>query len=389
MKGNNLLNLFMKGFLKSFLLIAVLIGTAYGSYKLTMHFYKPDKVANDSKAEEIISDMVSDVPVEKVSKAIIVSVDHETGKISRIVLEIFNTYTCNMDYITIPANTQFTLSNELYQKINALNQEVPQIVTLSDMNQYFSGENDYQYDMFILEDLLGIDIHYYSVLDDSDYSKVFTEEKRTFIYQTKEEEQRVMTAGVQVFSPDFLLQLEHIKDEPALVEFVKNWYKNLDTNLAEVNKLKYVADYLQVEPDYIYYHSLYGEEKNGCFFADQEVAVPMLKELERNTVKYQEPQPDEAGEVGRVSEGLKIRILNGSGISGLASAYKDILTLDLYNVTGIANYVQDDLEITRIVVKQEGMGLDLLKYFNEAVLETGQTREGTDIEIILGKKDRR
>lgn len=42
---------------------------------------------------------------------------------------------------------------------------------------------------------------------------------------------------------------------------------------------------------------------------------------------------------------------------------------------------------TKIIVKEDGVGKDLVKYFSNPVVETGTVDTGYDIKIIIGTAD--
>ena len=80
-------------------------------------------------------------------------------------------------------------------------------------------------------------------------------------------------------------------------------------------------------------------------------------------------------------------MLNGSQISGLASATREKLSADGYTVGNIGDYTEETLTQTRIIVKEDGYGKDLQSYFNSPELITGTVQDGYDIQIILGTVD--
>ena len=82
-----------------------------------------------------------------------------------------------------------------------------------------------------------------------------------------------------------------------------------------------------------------------------------------------------------------IEILNSTGINGLASSFQEKLVEQGMNVIRIGNYGDSTLEHTKIIVKEEGTGEDLLPYFEDATIEVGTLENGIDIRIILGTND--
>lgn len=400
MKKGNALWLFFRVFLKSVLLIAVLGGVCYGSYELTMRFYKAEEDAGSEKAREAIIDLVNDVPVEKIAKNMIFSVDEKTDKINRMVLEIFNAYTGNLDYITIPVNTQFAISNELYQKTSSLGLGLPQIITLSEINQYLTGEERYPYALSILEDLLGTKIHYYTILKKSDFTSIFKTKKMRYTYTKNKPDSAgdgktgdvaSMIGKVQVFSEDFQSQVQKLDSISRIEAVISEWHEKSESNLPLKSKLNSAPDYQMVKPEYIHYWSIYGEDRGDYFLVSQNESSRLIQEIENNTSTYMEAQESEAmteEAQEKNSIGKNIRILNGSSITGLASAYRDKLSADGYTIVGIGNYKENNLVTTKIIAREENMGTDLLQYFNNAEIVTSELSDGTDIQIILGAGDK-
>ena len=87
------------------------------------------------------------------------------------------------------------------------------------------------------------------------------------------------------------------------------------------------------------------------------------------------------------SKGLKIYVLNGSQISGLASSTKEKLENAGYTVPKVGNYTAETLTTTKIKVSEKGQGEDLKEYFNNPEISVGGVTSGYDIEIVLGTVD--
>lgn len=95
-----------------------------------------------------------------------------------------------------------------------------------------------------------------------------------------------------------------------------------------------------------------------------------------------EDQPEEISSVGK-----SISIYNGSRINGLAGRWKEKLTEDGYYIERVDNY-SETLDNGIILVKEEGMGLDLQReYFPDAEIQVGTPEDDVDIQIILGKSE--
>lgn len=93
-----------------------------------------------------------------------------------------------------------------------------------------------------------------------------------------------------------------------------------------------------------------------------------------------------------------ILILNSTSTSGLASAWASKLNGAGFGNTGFGNYSASTEESTKIYVSEEGMGNDLIGYFNGATVIVGSVESSTysvksgnmdhyDIYIVIGNSD--
>lgn len=357
--------IFLNNFLKSMLYIGILILVGFGSYKATMLYYTIDGPPDNKKTKELIKDIVSDAKVEPISKNLIFSQKDDTGGIEHIILEITNTYTNNTDYVTIPVDTECTLSNELYQRLIGINPDIPQIVQLSELSNYFEGDSTFEYGELILEDIYGIEISYYSLIESGYFNTIFEDRN-----------------GVFVYTELWKNRLRETASEEEWEELLKELYQNGRSNLSIRNKEKYIPTYLKINSDYIYFYGIQD---------DITESTSMLEHIVNNEVAHTTIQQQEQsfpGQEQMSSKGYNIRILNGSGITGLAAHYKDKLLEDGYTITNIGNYNDTLLTNTKIIVDTQGLGYDLAEYFKDAEVTVSDLEEGIDIQIILGKVDK-
>lgn len=113
-----------------------------------------------------------------------------------------------------------------------------------------------------------------------------------------------------------------------------------------------------------------GKEDGSSFFGNNESG------------KTEEDQKNEIEEIS--SKGKMISVYNGAGINGLAGRWSKTLQEDGYRIEVIDNY-DEKLEQGRIIVKEEGMGMDLQReYFPDIKIEVGTPDDDMDIQIILG-----
>lgn len=382
-KKKNAGKIFLQGFLKSFLILLALLGTGFIGYMGTNFYYSKFGGPGNDKAAQIIKELYGEVEVVDIAINLIYCVDGD-NQINAMVLEIFNTNTSNMDYVTIPLKSQFTISNELYQKLCASGCDAPQIMKLSKMDEYFSDETLYEYGVVLLEDLLDIDINYYTAVAKDTFKQMFKKKAPPLSYN---EEGIVISSDVQWdLKQSYLKEIGALTDESELEDYIREKLKKCKSNLNTKSKLEYGEKYRKVNPSLIYTHSIYGVLENNSFDIDVERTNLLFRQLLSNSSYTMEQKDTNGGTkaVERISLGAAIEILNGSGITGLAAKYQTSLLEDGYTVSQIGNYTSQTEQATRILVKEEGLGTDLLEYFEGASIEVSQLPNGVDIEIILG-----
>lgn len=382
-KKKSAVSIFIRNFVRSIVLIFVLLLFGYGSFRGTIYYYDKVGVPTDNKAAKIVRDYFGEVKVDDISKNLILSVDEDDGQIKSMVLEIFNKSTSNFDYVTIPMKLQFTISNEFYQKLFNAGSEAPQIIRMSKADEYFSEETLYQYVVVLLEDYLNIDISYYTVVPQKKFRKMFKKK-----VQTVQNEEELLQYNVYYLTDSYLEEVRKLTDADLMEQYIKEAYETCESSLSLKGKLEYVDSYLEGNIDCAYVHSIFGKEKSGYFEADKEKSVELIQQLVDNTIPYSVPQKTDKADVNGTGKeentGYVVEILNASNITGLAAAYQQDLINAGYQVADIGNYTQGTLTQTKIIVKEESIGQGVLKFFPNARIEIGTLREGLDIQVLLG-----
>lgn len=419
MKKKGIMKLFFMSLLKSLLCIAAILGIGFASYKISYAVLSDggDGVKTDSDIQDIIDDATTD----EISKNLIY-VSDDKNKITNVMLEICNTKTYNMDYVTIPVKTNYTIPSVMYRKLCQVNPEIPQVIRVSELKQYFTDESDaYGYGVLIFEKMLGTDISYYTAITQETYDSHYAQQKVKVAYKTKSSLNNTPAPDgtvpssnttlksnmkISVLSESYQRQLIDLgNDQKKIAEFIKNQYERVVSNLTTYNKIGYVEAYEKMDPTKYHFWGIPGVYTDKVFTVDTKAAKKALKQLIENTETYTETQDltklnmisakgdsaaqstADAGEEVESSKNLKIYVLNGSQIAGLASSTQTKLTEAGYTVSKIGNYTAETLTTTRIKVRKNGQGKDLKAYFNNPEIIVGDVTEGYDIEIILGTVD--
>ena len=408
MKKNSVAKVFFVSLLKSILFIIVLLAVGLTSYKVS-YMVLSDDIGSIGASDGMIKSIIEEAQTDEISKNLIYVCNED--KITNIMLEICNTVTNNMDYVTIPVRTEYTIPTTMYQKLCTVSEEIPQIVRLGRLKSYFSQEEDaYGYGELIIEKMLGIKISYYTVLNQETYENHYTKTRvRVKFKQDVDEASATPDVSgvvpttqdvtvrqyVSILSDAYINQIKDLEgDQEKIAEYIKEQYERVDSNLTVYNKIGYVECYEKLNVDLYYYRGIPGTYNGKIFTIDTKAAKAFLNKIINNTASYTKPQNIRALPASTVSnknnkssKNKNIIVLNGSRINGLASATKTKLEAEGFTVGDIGDYTDETLTRTRIIVKKDGIGKDLIGYFNEPELVTGEVQEGYDIEIILGTAD--
>lgn len=102
----------------------------------------------------------------------------------------------------------------------------------------------------------------------------------------------------------------------------------------------------------------------------------------------EEPTSEEPATVELISSvGHSIEVLNSTDVAGVAAGWQEKLNNAGFTVSQIGNYEVETLTNSKIIVTQDGMGMDLLEYFPSASIEVGTIDSGVEIQIIVGTSD--
>ena len=232
----------LKTFLKTMGIIILLLAVGVASYFLTMLFYNTtEKEERSTKYEHVI-----DVNAGSESSNLIYSVEKDTKLVRAMVLELFDKETGNLDYITIPNKTQISLSSTKYNEYMEVSPQIPQIVTLRDINEYFTGDVAYEYGILLLQEVLNVDIGYFTAMDSEDFNKRFEKKEGAFIPRR-----------------EYLDNVQQNKDEDAMRDFIEKEWDVIISDITLSQKKQYASGFVKVDRDLIYAHRAYAEEIKG------------------------------------------------------------------------------------------------------------------------------
>ena len=206
--------------------------------------------------------------VDDISKNLIFCFNDETNKIDKIVLEIFHCKNKQLTYITIPMRTQLTMSDDLYRKMVLVQPDIPQVMQLSAISGYLDSNTVFDYGVLIIQELLGIDISYYTVIPKTIYDTIFTSKELTD------------TLPVETFSDEYMEFLKTIDTTEKLSTYIEELYPTLHSNLSLIDKMNYLESYAETSLSKISFQLIQGNDTNSSYIINR---VLLTRQLERLT----------------------------------------------------------------------------------------------------------
>lgn len=371
MKKRSIAQIILINFLKTMGVILLLIGIGVLSYYLTMLFLNQTQRIERSTQYEHVIDVN---PGSMESSNLIYSFDKKSKKIEAMVLELFDAGTKNMTYITIPPQTQITISGEKYREFLEKSSVLPQVVTMSELNSYFSGDVAYEYGILILQEELKVDIGYFTAMTSDEFDQCFEKEQgKKLIYRPMSQ---------------LLDEAGKCETEEDLNDFMDSWWDRLISDVTLSQKQHYAKELLDVNRELIRTYRAYGTETNGIFKLDKDKNKEFVNAVWEKKA-YKTPQKKAAQTTSSQEKSSdSIWIYNGSKITGLAAEYQKKLEADGFTVKGVSNATGDVRTTTEIYVKKKKMAQELKKYFKKPTVKIlDNLSSGADVEIVLGTQD--
>lgn len=171
-----------------------------------------------------------------------------------------------------------------------------------------------------------------------------------------------------------------------LGDYIKVTYKYVTTDVSLSDALKYATYITKIDMNKMSMETLpgVGQYIGGVSYFVHDPAA--TREMVDRIFYSIAPKENADGSVD--SKSLLIEVSNGGDVAGLAGRFTETLANDGFRLTEATNYTGEQLPYTRIQVKTEGTGEDLVSYFKDARVETAPSDMGSaDIRIILGTNE--
>ena len=410
------------------LMVLVAVGSFEGvTYYLTGSFYDIRKAGKNQTAKTA-KDQTADTEVdaETLSKSMkntlfFVESSDNLNRYSGLIM--MNKDTGAVDVLLIPLHVQVTVGGKLLTEIQQRIPNAGSTLQLDDIARVY-GEEKYRIIVDVFSQIFGVDIAGYDVMSQKQFEDLldkggsisynFTD---LLSYRDSSGKLNYFQAGEQrVDGPDAMILMTHLdgtaKQESDRLErsntYLEAWLDKavdsgkgsdlvgeVQTNASSSQGRDFTEEkevWGKLRSDAVTVRILQGAENQGLFNIDSQKAKLQVSTLIKQSAEYDSSgEQDTVGtldddyETAASSKEYFIELYNAAFRQGLASEWQTYLEEEGYNISLIDNYQEEGpLSTTRIVVSQEGMGQDLLKYFPGADIETGEIETGGDIQVYIG-----
>lgn len=394
--------------------LAFIICSFVGVYAYTKATYTPEKgYEQPPSVTQVIGDMLK----EDVNINILVcGVDKAETRTDVIFVANFDSASGTAKLLSIPRDTYTEVIPEVKQKVKDAGRSIPNVVKMNAVHAYAGNKIGMECLQMQLEDLLGIEINNYVLFNIEAFKAVvdiiggvdmyvpcdmYYSDPTQGLYINIKEGQQTLNGDTaeqvvrnrqykngdlgrinvqQQFLSAFLKQVLDtdtiISNAPALIKAAFEYVKTDMTIGNMLNYVKYAGDMKSSE---IYTETIpgYPQYINGVsyFIADDNSISETVDEMFYSGAEY-----------GTLSKHKNIEVSNGGNTMGLAGKVRDVLKSEGFTISNVTTYKGEQTDYTRIIVKEEGQGEDLLPYFDNAVIIVDDLLLGgnDDILIILG-----
>jgi anionic cell wall polymer biosynthesis LytR-Cps2A-Psr (LCP) family protein len=367
-----------------------------------------------------------EVVEEKDAKNTLFFVESKDGMSRYTALVMMNKKTKAADLLLIPLHVQVTVGGKLLNNIQKKIPDAGSTVELDDIARVY-GDEKYSMISEIFSQILGVNIAGYDVISQERFEDLLdivnpVSYKFSDILSYRDDKQNLQyfESGYQnINGSEAMILMSHMdgteKQESDRLErcntYLESWIgkvldkgkggKMVDTikkNATASQGRDYTDEkelWSSIKGDAVTLRILQGAENKGVFSIDSQKAKLQIATLVKQSAEYDssaerdsvdsDDSLDDDDEDVASSKDYYIELYNAAFREGLASEWQRFLEDEGYNISMIDSYQDEGLiSTTRIVVSQEGMGQDLLKYFPEARIETGEIETGGDIQVYLG-----
>ena len=167
-------------------------------------------------------------------------------------------------------------------------------------------------------------------------------------------------------------------------DLIEEEWDNLITDITLSQKQGYADALMKVNQENIRLYRAYGAVNGEVYTLNKTKNKKLINRI-WEAESYSGSQTDNNSAKSVAASNHTIQITNGSGIDGLAAAYRTKLEADSLKIKGLGNYTGQKRTSTIIYAKKKQWGQELKKYFPSAsIVEREDLTNGADVEVLLG-----
>ena len=400
-------------FLKTVTIILVcFLGLSFVAvYAYTKATFTPENGYEEApKVTEVIGKVLkNDINVN----FLVCGVDEAETRTDVIFIVNFDSKSGTIKLLSVPRDTYTEVLPSVKEKVSSVGRSIPNVVKINAVHAYAGKEVGMECLEMQLEDLLGIDIDNYVLFNIDAFKAVvdiiggvdmyvpydmYYSDPVQGLYINLKEGQQLLNGDTaeqlvrnrqyvngdlgrievqQMFISAFVKQVMNtdtiISNAPSLI---KAAFEYLETDMSITDMLNYVKYIEDLKSSEILTETLpgYAQYINGVsyYIADTSSIGKTVDEIFYSGDEYLTS-----------SKHKSIEIANGGNITGLAGRARDTLESEGFTISRVSDYKGEQTEYTRIVVKEEGQGQDLLPYFENAVIVVDDLLLGGDDDILI------
>jgi LCP family protein required for cell wall assembly len=390
-----------------------------------------DLSSGETPLDALSSAMSGNVPER--TNFVIMCTDEDGTRTDTIMVGCYNSTTNGLDIISIPRDTIVSVSAANYEKMQEEYPEPQSMEMQINHVHHFVGDKEGPKVLVDeIERLLDIDIDYYVRVDFEAFhyfvdsiGGIDYDVPRDMDYDDPAQDLSIhLKAGMQRLDGDKAEQLvrwRHDNDGDGYVNgdigristqqdflkvliqkavstdtitsnpktYITAFFKYVTTNASVSDALKYASELKELDVSKINTYTLPGEARNRYYYDKEETDELVYNIFKRPVSEMTEDTSSidgsQGGSAAADSRNASIMVLNGGYTTGKAGEVRDTLTDAGYNVEEIGDYDDTRKTQTRIYVNDDGLGEDLIKYFNDAeIIHNKQITGDYDIVIVIG-----
>lgn len=336
----------------------------------------------------------------------------------------------SLSLVSMPRDTRVSPCAEVQTNWNSAGKSYPGVMKLNAIHSYSPKDTACENTVLQLEDMLGIHIDHYVKInfeafraivdavggvevdvpqdmywDMSDTGDIKINLKKGLQHLDGEKAEQLVrfrryaegdVGRIQVQQLFLKALAEKVLSTESIVknlpEYIEVMYKYVETDLKLTDALKYANYITKLDMNKISMETLPGVGQyvgNVSYFIHDAAATrEMVDRVFYNVepiVSTEEEEKTEQPAAPQDSKAYLIEVSNGGITNGLAGKYTEKLAAEGYQMAKATTYHGEQIKQTRIQVKEEGIGSDLVQYFSNAKIEVAPDEiKNADIRIILG-----